>query len=488
MMANESNLMASPTNNRRVSRNATTSASSRNHNSNITTSPSRRTSSLLMTAAEAFQAASHSPMDTHNTTSMRRAAKELMGVEGMRSRRFIVDTRTSEDNMKSPPLIDDEDDDDETRILLVDEVSSTNGYGSVEAAKRRTSEHMPFLPKTDHSTETEKGKSTTASFCQALIQQTSAVAVVALLNMMISIPFGASYFPIGWRAEGGGEDDDDTDADDVHGVFPIAGKQALGIRMFLFATLVGQLAFTVASKFTNPVGMQMVENVPFLHALCHTVIQQQGYGKEALSTVFFLFGFSSVIVGIVFYTLGKLELGRIVYFFPNHVLVGCIGGIGIFIVITAMEVTNDVTFSFDMDGIRGIVDNFHLLSVVLGFEVTLRVLMIMTQDKQGRAKYPLLSPIYYCMITPLLYLGLLVFGVSMERATEQGYFFPSSEEEPYGSSSVWQDPHLWDIFSVIDLTKISWMAVFHSTGTMIALAAFSLIHVPISKYKNIEER
>jgi hypothetical protein len=92
------------------------------------------------------------------------------------------------------------------------------------------------------------------------------------------------------------------------------------------------------------------------------------------------------------------------------------------------------------------------------------------------------------MITPLFYLGLWVFGVSMERATEQGYFFPSSEEEPYGSSSVWQDPHLWDIFSVIDLTKISWMAVFHSTGTMIALAAFSLIHVPISKYKNIEER
>lgn len=72
----------------------------------------------------------------------------------------------------------------------------------------------------------------------------------------------------------------------------------------------------------------MVENVPFFHSLAFNVISVQGYGLEALSTLFFLFGLSSVLVGLSFYTLGKLELGRVVYFFPNHVLVGCIGGIG----------------------------------------------------------------------------------------------------------------------------------------------------------------
>jgi hypothetical protein len=61
------------------------------------------------------------------------------------------------------------------------------------------------------------------------IQQSSAVAVVAMLNMMISIPFGASYFPIGWKADSGEGEDDVDDEDDVSGNFPLPGKQALGM-------------------------------------------------------------------------------------------------------------------------------------------------------------------------------------------------------------------------------------------------------------------
>lgn len=70
------------------------------------------------------------------------------------------------------------------------------------------------------------------------------------------------------------------------------------------------------------------ENVPFFHTLAKLVVANQGYGMESLSTLFFLFGASSVLVGVLFYLLGHFDLGRVVYFFPNHVLVGCIGGIG----------------------------------------------------------------------------------------------------------------------------------------------------------------
>ena len=98
--------------------------------------------------------------------------------------------------------------------------------------------------------------------------------------------------------------------------------------MFLFSTIVAQIVFTFSSKFNDAIGLQMVENVPFCHSLAYIVIKQQGYGIEALSTLFFLFGLASVIVGAVFYVLGKFKLGRVVYFFPSHVLVGCIGGIG----------------------------------------------------------------------------------------------------------------------------------------------------------------
>jgi SulP family sulfate permease len=247
--------------------------------------------------------------------------------------------------------------------------------------------------------------------------------------------------------------------------------------MFLFATLVGQIVFTFKSKFVNAVGLQMVENVPFLHALAYNVIKRQGYGKEALSTLWFLFGLSSIIVGIVFYLLGKFELGKIVYFFPNHVLVGCIGGIGVFILFTALEVTTDTTFSLDWDGFSGLVEHWYLLWVVVAFETTLRVLMWATQDEHGRPKFQLLSPVFYISITPIFYIGLSIAGISIDRARDMGYFFPAADSSGgasagAGSGATFFDPHLWDIFRIIDFSTISWMAVFECTGTMIALAAF----------------
>ena len=87
--------------------------------------------------------------------------------------------------------------------------------------------------------------------------------------------------------------------------------------MFLFSTLVAQFVFTFKSKFTNGIGLQMVENVPFCLELARIVIDEVGPGNDigtasASSTLFFLFALSSVIVGIVFYLLGVMEWGRIV--------------------------------------------------------------------------------------------------------------------------------------------------------------------------------
>lgn len=242
-------------------------------------------------------------------------------------------------------------------------------YGSIETGLQ---EDSPLLgPDLEAPNVTKQIPPT--SWISCLIQQISSVAVAALLNIMIAIPFGASYFPVGWSTGDEPSTDMGEDEDDPYGggPFPLPGKHALGIRMFLFATIMGQLAFTFASGFKNAVGLQMIENVPFLHSLCYIVIRHQGYGMDALSTVFFLFAFGSVVVGATFYFLGKMNLGKVVFYFPNHVLVGCIGGIGVFMIVTAIEVTNNDTFKFDMGGLQSLVEHFNLLLVVLAFESVL---------------------------------------------------------------------------------------------------------------------
>ena len=145
--------------------------------------------------------------------------------------------------------------------------------------------------------------------------QIPAIALIGLFHLMIGIPFGVSYFPVGWRASSGIETD--IDSSGINGPFPLPAKEAVGIRMFLFSTAIGQLVFTYRSNFRNAVGLQMVENVPFCQALATIVIRHQGYGVDALSTVLIIFAISSVVVGSIFWILGRYRLGRVIYFFPT---------------------------------------------------------------------------------------------------------------------------------------------------------------------------
>jgi SulP family sulfate permease len=251
--------------------------------------------------------------------------------------------------------------------------------------------------------------------------------------------------------------------------------------MFLFSTVVAQIAFTLTSRFKNPIGLQMVENVPFTHELSMIVIQHQGYGLDALSTLLVMFGLSSIVVGIVFYTLGKYKLGRVVYFFPTHVLVGCIGGIGVFLAKTGMEVAMANVFS-----ISNLLERWEVLWVVFAFEFVLRVLEYILKGEHDQPRYPLLSPIYFCLITPTFYFGLWLAGMTIDQATDKCFFFPPLDDgntvPPGGgvASFSWVDRHAWDMWAVIDLPTVSWAAIRESWPTLLALSLFSLIHVPIN--------
>jgi len=240
--------------------------------------------------------------------------------------------------------------------------------------------------------------------------------------------------------------------------------------MFLFSTIIGQLVMTYASSFNNCIALQMVENAPFCQALAYIVVETQGYGKEALSTLFFLFGLASVIVGTTFYLLGRYQLGKVLYFFPAHVLVGCIGGIGIFIAKTGMEVNANSSFPAFLE-----TDKLHLLLIVFAFEAGLRLLTYMTKDGTGQSRYPLLSPIYFILITPLFYGFMYILGNDFDDQ----YFFPAIVEcidDGTGSCDTVTSA-VFDIFHIIDFSTISWEAVLKSIPTMLALVLFSLIHV-----------
>jgi hypothetical protein len=288
-------------------------------------------------------------------------------------------------------------------------------------------------PFSNSDSLTEKMRSV-ASHCMV---GTPGLIIALVLNLFLSMSFGQAFFPTSWQ-------------------FPVGIPRAIGVQMFLFSTLISQLVMTAMSEFPTAMGMMMVENIPFMHIIAQIAVKQQGPGIETFSTVFVTFALSTIVVGIAFYILGAFKIGNAVYFFPRHVIIGCIGGIGIFIIQTGVEVSCDRSWEWSLSSFAAFAQTsvaVHWLAS-LAFVALLRILLAVFNA-------PLLPPFYFVAIPPAFYLILLVCGVSQQQAREQNWFFPAAENV---------DPLL--IWELIDIRLVNWKAVSDCIPTIIALSLF----------------
>lgn len=83
--------------------------------------------------------------------------------------------------------------------------------------------------------------------------------------------------------------------------------------------------------------------------------------------------------GIAFFLLGFFRLGSLLGFFPRHILVGCIGGVGVFLIITGLNVSarlRDDEFSLSLETLLFFLRGHNLVLWVPAFAlaVLLRVI------------------------------------------------------------------------------------------------------------------
>lgn len=149
-----------------------------------------------------------------------------------------------------------------------------------------------------------------------------AVLLGALLNVLDALSYGMILFPLG------------------EPIFEKLGPA--GISMFYVSCIISQLVFSFGgSIFKGGVGSEMIEVVPFFHKMAFTILATIGEDnpKAVISTTITSYAISSVITGLVFFLMGICRFGYIVGFIPRHILIGCIGGVGWFLIATGLEVT-----------------------------------------------------------------------------------------------------------------------------------------------------
>ena len=273
-----------------------------------------------------------------------------------------------------------------------------------------------------------------------------------LLNILDALSYGMIMFPV------------------TEPVF--SSMRPTGLAMFYISTITSQLVYSSGwSSFTNGVGSEMIEVTPFFHTMANAVMHSldpEQQKDEIITTTIFCYVISTFIMGLTFLMLGKLKLGKIVSFFPRHILIGCIGGVGYFLIITGIEVcTRIAKFHYSPPFLFELFSNpKYVWKLVL--PVFLTAALIVTQK---HFRNSLVLPSFY--ITTLFLFHFVVAMIprlSLDSLRESGWIFPVA-----ASNSQW-----YDHYKLFDLNKVHWNLVLDQIPTMLALTFFGILHVPIN--------
>lgn len=167
-----------------------------------------------------------------------------------------------------------------------------------------------------------------------------AVIVGLLLNILDALSYGMILFPLG---------------------SPIfASLGSAGISIFYVSTIVSQLTFSAGSIFKGGVGSELIEVVPFFHSMAATITDLVGEEnpEAVIATTITSYALSAMLTGVVFFLMGQFKVGYVVGFIPRHILIGCIGGVGWFLVATGFEVSArlDGSLNYDLDTLRKLLE------------------------------------------------------------------------------------------------------------------------------------
>lgn len=229
-----------------------------------------------------------------------------------------------------------------------------------------------------------------------------------LLNILDALSYGMILFPLG------------------EPIFSDLGSD--GISMFYVSTIIAQLVFSCGgSIFRGGVGSEMIEVVPFFHQMAYTILNRVGEDnpKSVIATTILSFSVSSILTGLVFFLMGTCKIGSLIGFFPRHILIGCIGGVGFFLVLTGLEVSARLPGSFEFN-IPTMQKLFNMGALALWITPLFLAIGLLALKRFVRSNY--LVGVYFVAVALCFYIVKFIAHIPMNSLRGSGWVFdaPSS--------------------------------------------------------------
>ncbi|KAJ7119614.1 sulfate transporter family-domain-containing protein [Mycena epipterygia] len=317
------------------------------------------------------------------------------------------------------------------------------------------SESTPLLPARPKIRTIKTLESLAVTTLNQAIKALPAVVLGCLLNILDGVSYGMIIFPT---------------------TPPFSDLGPMGVSMFFVSCVVAQLAYTCGgSGFAGANGSMMIEVVPFFHILATSIAREIGpdHPQEIICTTLVAYALSSVLTGLSFFLLGFLKLGLLIGFFPRHILVGCIGGVGAFLIETGLTVSlriSDDDFTATWSTFKFVFLDSHnlaLWTIPLALAILLRVV-----TENLRWRHQLVFPVYFLIIPMIFYIVVAAAQLNLGDLRESGWVFDMIAG---GSKESW-----YKFYQYYDYSKVRFAPLWSTLPTQFALLFFNILHPPLN--------
>lgn len=287
-----------------------------------------------------------------------------------------------------------------------------------------------------------------------------------LLNVLDALSYGMIIFPINKP------------------VFSDLGPA--GLLMFYILCVVSQLVYLLGGlAFPLAVGSEMIEVTPFFHLMAASITARIGAeNKDAVvATTITCYCISAFVTGLAFLLLGRFKLGQLIGFFPRHILIGSIGGVGYFLIVTGLEVTLRLTtpFGYDRETWAFLLSGPALIKWTLSLLITV-VLVVMQRTSKRLASFSLLLPVYFIVVFAFIhFLIWIVPGWDLQSARDNGYIFDVKAAAAALQPTTQLSSEAWyHFYTLYKFKLVQWKHIAAQFPLMMALTFFGMLHVPIN--------
>ncbi|EGO18456.1 hypothetical protein SERLADRAFT_454315 [Serpula lacrymans var. lacrymans S7.9] len=190
-----------------------------------------------------------------------------------------------------------------------------------------------------------------------------------------------------------------------------------------------------------------------------------------MATTLAAYALSSILTGLSFFLLGWLRLGVLIGFFPRHILVGCIGGVGVFLIITGLAIStriSDDELTLTLSTLRFFLLNTHSLTLWVP-PFSLAVLLRLITMKW---RHQLVFPLYFIAIPTGFYIIVAAAQLDLGVLRREGWIFEVAEAS--------QDVSWYQFYTYFDLKAIRFGPLWSTLPTQFALLFFNILHPPLN--------